>query len=54
LRDRERQVLIAAIEEHRGNIRQIANELGLARSSLYRKIAKFALEECLIAARRRS
>ena len=54
LRDRERQVLIAAIEEHRGNIRQVANVLGLARSSLYRKIARFDLEELLIAARRRS
>lgn len=52
LRERERQVLIGAIEEHRGNVRQIAQALGLARSSLYRKLAKFELEELLLAARR--
>lgn len=52
LRDHERQLLIAAIAEHRGNIRQIAQSLGLARSSLYRKLAKFGLEDLLRGARR--
>lgn len=43
LRARERETIIAAIEEHGGNLRQAAVALGIARSTLYEKIRAYGI-----------
>lgn len=43
LKQLELQVLIDAIQLTRGNLKQAAKELGIARSSLYRKLHEFGL-----------
>ena len=49
--EREYDPLCLAIETYHGNVKQIAEALGLARSSLYRRVKKFGLEERLLRAR---
>lgn len=49
--EREYDPLCLAIEAYHGNVKQIANALGVARSSLYRRVKKFGLEERLRRAR---
>jgi two-component system, NtrC family, response regulator HydG len=39
----EKIVIRRAIDKHRGNLSQAANELGLARASLYRRLEKYGL-----------
>jgi transcriptional regulator of acetoin/glycerol metabolism len=43
LRAREREAIIAAIEEHGGNMRQAALALGIARSTLYEKLRAYGI-----------
>lgn len=43
LRGKEREVIIAAIEEHGGNMRQAALTLGIARSTLYEKMKAYGI-----------
>lgn len=43
LRARERETIIAAIEEHGGNMRQAALALGIARSTLYEKMRTYGI-----------
>ncbi|MGH8008558.1 MAG: sigma-54 interaction domain-containing protein, partial [Candidatus Binatia bacterium] len=38
-----REALLAALRAHHGNAKQAAKELGIARSSLYRKLSEFGL-----------
>jgi two-component system, NtrC family, response regulator HydG len=45
LEDMERDAIIKAIEKHNGNISNVAKELGLGRTTLYRKMAKFGLDK---------
>jgi len=42
--DYERNAIVAALEKFNGNLSKAAEELGIARSTLYRKIAHFGLE----------
>ncbi len=53
LREQEYNALCIAIESHHGNVQKIASALGLARSSLYRRVKKFGLEPRLQGARQR-
>lgn len=39
----DREVLLAALRAHQGNAKQAAKALGIARSSLYRKLSEFGL-----------
>jgi DNA-binding NtrC family response regulator len=43
LEEVEKVVIRRALDKHRGNISQAANELGLARASLYRRLEKYGL-----------
>lgn len=43
LRARERETIIATIEEHGGNMRQAALALGIARSTLYEKMRAYGI-----------
>ena len=43
LDDIEREVIRKAIDKHSGNISQAAKELGLTRTSLYRRLQKYGL-----------
>ncbi len=42
--DYERNAIVSALEKFSGNLSRAAEELGIARSTLYRKIAHFGLE----------
>jgi DNA-binding NtrC family response regulator len=41
--DMERQLIEKALQKHHGNITEAANELGLTRASLYRRIEKYRI-----------
>jgi two-component system response regulator HydG len=43
LEDMEREAISAAIEKYEGNMSKVAKELGLGRTTLYRKMAKYGL-----------
>ena len=43
LRDMEKQVIRKAISKHQGNLSKAAQELGLGRTTLYRKIARHGI-----------
>lgn len=43
LRDSERDLILAALEQHRWNITEVARTLGIARNTLHRKIRKYGL-----------
>jgi transcriptional regulator of acetoin/glycerol metabolism len=43
LEDVEKIVIRRAIDKHKGNISQAADELGLTRASLYRRLEKYGL-----------
>lgn len=43
LDDMEKQLIIKALEKYRGNITEAAQELGLTRASLYRRLEKYQL-----------
>jgi DNA-binding NtrC family response regulator len=43
LEDLEKQAIIKALKKHQGNMTQVAKELGLGRTTLYRKLAKYEL-----------
>jgi transcriptional regulator of acetoin/glycerol metabolism len=43
LRGKEREAIIAAIEEHGGNMRRVALALGIARSTLYEKMKAYGI-----------
>jgi two-component system, NtrC family, response regulator HydG len=45
LDEMERKAIIAAIERHRGNMSQVAKELGLGRTTLYRKMEKYGIDK---------
>ncbi len=42
--DHERQMLLAALERHDGNVSQTMRELGIPRTSMYRKLRKHGLK----------
>lgn len=44
LDDMEKNAIIAAIEKHKGNLSNVAKELGVGRTTLYRKMSKYGLE----------
>jgi DNA-binding NtrC family response regulator len=45
LEDMEREAIVAAIEKYEGNMSKVAKELGLGRTTLYRKMTKYGLEK---------
>jgi transcriptional regulator of acetoin/glycerol metabolism len=42
--DYEKKAISNAMSKHNGNLSKAAEEIGVARSTLYRKIAHFGLE----------
>ena len=42
--DYEREVILAVLRENHGNCQQTADELGIHRSALYKKVAKLGLK----------
>lgn len=44
LDDMEKNAIIAAIEKHKGNLSNVAKELGVGRTTLYRKMSRYGLE----------
>ena len=49
LKAREREAIIAAIDEHGGNLRQAARALGIARSTLYEKMRLYGIRRSFLA-----
>jgi two-component system response regulator HydG len=45
LDEMERKAIIAAIQKHSGNLSQVAKELGVGRTTLYRKMTRYGLEK---------
>jgi len=45
LEDLEREAIVAAMESNRGNLSDVARQLGIGRSTLYRKLEQFGLRE---------
>lgn len=45
LEDVEREVIFKLMQEHEGNISKVANQLGIARSTLYRKLNKLGIKK---------
>jgi two-component system, NtrC family, response regulator HydG len=45
LEDMERDAIVSAIEKYKGNMSKVAKELGLGRTTLYRKMTKYGLEK---------
>jgi DNA-binding NtrC family response regulator len=43
LEELEKQAIVKALEKHEGNMSMVAKELGLGRTTLYRKLAKYDL-----------
>ncbi len=43
LEDMERQAIIKAIEQYRGNMSQVASALGITRQALYRRMEKYSI-----------
>ena len=43
LEEVEKKVIRRAMDKHKGNISQAADELGLTRTSLYRRLEKYGL-----------
>ncbi|MFZ5643504.1 MAG: sigma-54-dependent Fis family transcriptional regulator [Bacillota bacterium] len=41
--DYEKQVILKLLEENQGNLSQVAGQLGIARTTLYRRMAKYGL-----------
>ncbi|MCA9787491.1 MAG: sigma-54-dependent Fis family transcriptional regulator, partial [Candidatus Cloacimonetes bacterium] len=44
LEDMEQRMIREAIRRHAGNLSQVAQELGITRSSLYRRLEKYGLK----------
>jgi transcriptional regulator of acetoin/glycerol metabolism len=44
LEDAERDVVLRAMKAERGNLASAARALGISRSTLYRKLARYGLE----------
>jgi transcriptional regulator with PAS, ATPase and Fis domain len=44
LEEREKELIIKALEKHRGKRKYAARELGISERTLYRKIKEFALD----------
>ncbi|HSI60875.1 MAG TPA: sigma-54-dependent Fis family transcriptional regulator [Ideonella sp.] len=47
LEESERQVIVRAVQQGHGNLTQAARALGISRSTLYRKVERYHLEEIL-------
>jgi two-component system, NtrC family, response regulator HydG len=45
LDDMERNAILNAIDKHQGNLSKVARELGVGRTTLYRKMTKYGLEK---------
>lgn len=45
LDDMESQHITRALEKHKGNISRVANELGLSRAALYRRMEKYGIKQ---------
>jgi two-component system response regulator HydG len=43
--DYEKKAISFALSRHNGNLSKASEELGIARSTLYRKIARFGMED---------
>jgi PAS domain S-box-containing protein len=52
--DYEKQIILKLLEENKGNLSRVANQLGIARTTLYRKMAKYGLSYVHNHYRRRS
>jgi DNA-binding NtrC family response regulator len=46
--DYEKKAISVALNKHNGNLSKASEELGIARSTLYRKIAHFGMETLLV------
>ena len=46
--DFEKKAISGALSKHNGNLSKASEELGMARSTLYRKIAHFGMETLLV------
>jgi two-component system, NtrC family, response regulator HydG len=44
LDEMEKNAIVNAIEKHKGNLSNVAKELGVGRTTLYRKMTKYGLE----------
>lgn len=44
LAEKERQVIIGLLEQHRGNISRIARDMGVSRNTIYRKMQVFGIQ----------
>ena len=40
----ERQTILQALEQHKGNLSQVAVSLGISRAALYRRLEKYNIE----------
>ena len=45
LEDLERDAIVSAMETNRGNLSDVARQLGIGRSTLYRKLEQYGLRE---------
>ena len=45
LEDLEREAIVAAMESNRGNLSDVARQLGIGRSTLYRKLEQYGLRD---------
>jgi transcriptional regulator of acetoin/glycerol metabolism len=43
VKDYQRKAISEALEKHKGNLSKAAKDLGIARSTLYRNIARFGI-----------
>ena len=41
----ERKTIVAAIQKYNGNLSKVAKELGVGRTTLYRKMEKYGLDK---------
>jgi two-component system, NtrC family, response regulator HydG len=45
LDDMERKAILMAIQKYHGNMSKVAKELGVGRTTLYRKMARYGIEK---------
>ena len=45
LEDLEREAIVHAMENNQGNLSDVARQLGIGRSTLYRKLEQYGLRE---------
>jgi transcriptional regulator of acetoin/glycerol metabolism len=45
VKEYEKSLIVSLLKRHNGNITRVANEMGIARTTLYKKIAKYHLHQ---------